>query len=741
MEEFYTRQSSLLRPLPQYSCFRRTIVICAVIISASNCFSQGSWIQKANLPASARYLPAGFSIGTKGYFGTGYGGGGTNDFWEWDQASNTWTQKANYAGSPVGYVVGFSIGTKGYIATGLSGSSPFYLQELWEWDQGSNTWTQKTNLGGQGRLGAVAFSIGTKGYIGTGFNATTIPGDFDDFWEWDQTNNTWTQKANFGGGIREYATGFSIGNKGYIGTGHTGGVDFNDFWEYDPATNAWSQKANFGGTARSGAVGFTICSKGYIAVGASGIGPSYSPYHLDIWQYDPASNSWVQKANFPGQIRWGAAAFSINCRGYVGTGYPDINDFWEFISDDSSCCSVTLGIVISSQNIFCNGQCTGTATAVPFSGISPYSYTWSNGQTTQTLTGLCAGSYSVTITDAASATVLASVTITQPTSITTTVSSSSTSCGNNNGTAAVAANGGVMPYTYSWSPSGLTTSSVTGLGAGSYSVMITDANGCTQTGTVSVTASGSFSLNIISTPAKCNTNNGTATVSIIGGTSPFSYNWSNGQTASSISNIAAGNYSVMVTDSYGCTSSTSVTIPYTGNPTANISPDVTITPGQSATLTANGGNSYLWSNGVTDNLVVVSPNTTTIYCVTVTDTNNCSDTACVTVMVSLEHIECAQAESPNAFILPNAFSPNEDGQNERFHLLYGSLLNTCVKEIYIAIYNRWGEKVFESEKLDFSWDGTWRDKPENTAVFAYYLKAVLTNGAEIKKKGNISLSR
>src|SRR5205809_79618 len=80
--------------------------------------------------------------------------------------------------------------------------------------------------------------------------------------------DTWTQKADFGGTARLYPVGFPIGSKGYIGTGYDGIVPLTkDFWEYDPATNAWTRKANFGGSGRNRAVGFSIGSKGYIGTG------------------------------------------------------------------------------------------------------------------------------------------------------------------------------------------------------------------------------------------------------------------------------------------------------------------------------------------------------------------------------------------------------------------------------------------------------------------------------------------
>src|SRR6266487_3828476 len=120
-----------------------------------------------------------------------------------------------------------------------------------------DTWTQKADFGGTARDKAVGFSIGSKGCIGTGYDG--IAPFTKDFWEYDPDTNTWTQKADFGGtGGRALAVGFSIGSKGYIGTGQDLFSYYNDLWEYDPAANTWTQKANFGGTARSWAVGFSI---------------------------------------------------------------------------------------------------------------------------------------------------------------------------------------------------------------------------------------------------------------------------------------------------------------------------------------------------------------------------------------------------------------------------------------------------------------------------------------------------
>lgn len=191
--------------------------------------------------------------------------------------------------------------------------------------QAPNTWTQKANFAGSGRQYAVGFSIGNKGYLGTGEDGG---GDRKDFWEYDHLSDIWTQKADFGGTARVNAVGFSIGNKGYIGTGNSAFGRVKDFWEYDPTSNAWTQKADFGGGFTYLAVGFTIGSKGYIGTGYDG----NSLPKNDFWEYDPLTDTWTSKANFGGSARYWATGFSIGNKGYIGTGNDGTgkNDFWEW---------------------------------------------------------------------------------------------------------------------------------------------------------------------------------------------------------------------------------------------------------------------------------------------------------------------------------------------------------------------------------------------------------------------------
>jgi len=292
-----------------------------------------AWNQKGDFGGIRRAGAVGFSIGTKGYLGTGVGSSDSlwrNDFWEYDPSADSWTQKADLGGTPRIFAVGFSIGLKGYVGTGLVGYDSLagsFTQDFWEFDPTTNTWTQKADFGGMDRYGAVGFSIGSKGYLGTG--NSFAQDHMNDFWEYDPAADTWTALANLAGPGRTFATGFSIGNKGYIGTGNIGGSSTNDFYEYDPLTDSWAAKASFGGLNRYGAFGTSDGTYGYI-----GTGRLFDKTNLnDFWIYNPVSDTWAQRAKLGDSIRTFATGFNIGDKIYVGTGEDShfyFGDIWEY---------------------------------------------------------------------------------------------------------------------------------------------------------------------------------------------------------------------------------------------------------------------------------------------------------------------------------------------------------------------------------------------------------------------------
>ena len=189
------------------------------------------------------------------------------------------------------------------------------------------TWTRKANFGPTVRAGAISFTIGGKGYAGTGSDSAAVIKK--DFWQYDTLTNAWTQIADYGGGTTFNAVAFAIGNKGYAGLGSAAYPSYNfvkDWWEYDPATNVWTQKGNFPGAGRYTPAYFVIGNKGYLGTG-------WSPLMSDWWEYDPATDTWTQKTDFAGGLRQSTVSFSIGNKGYVGAGaYSSTiyNDFWEY---------------------------------------------------------------------------------------------------------------------------------------------------------------------------------------------------------------------------------------------------------------------------------------------------------------------------------------------------------------------------------------------------------------------------
>jgi len=146
-------------------------------------------------------------------------------------------------------------------------------------------------------------------------------------------STTWVQVANMEAVARHRCSAFAIGQKGYMGLGHYNSVintDFEDFWEYDPATNTWTQKANFGPGKRYHCFEFVVGNKAYVGAGRDAMGNRYN----DMWEFNPSTNLWTRVADFPGSPRQGAKGFVIDSIAYIGSGIalgsPDDNDFYSY---------------------------------------------------------------------------------------------------------------------------------------------------------------------------------------------------------------------------------------------------------------------------------------------------------------------------------------------------------------------------------------------------------------------------
>jgi N-acetylneuraminic acid mutarotase len=241
---------------------------------------------------------------------------------------NGWTIKANvHPDIANNYnITGFAIGSKGYV---ISYDSPY--NNFFEYDPVSKGWNPLLDFPGNQRRDAVVFSIGTKAYVGLG----EWEGQYIDFWEYNPLTPAWSKLSDFPGGARSRAFAFSAGGKGYVGGGYnqsnnSGYNNLDDLWEFNPISNTWVQKANFPGGDTNSPICFTIADIGYVA--------DIRDNRNSFWQYNPATNKWSKKGSFKGNSRNDAVGLAIGYKGYIGLGQQwnpqqsgsNYKDFWEY---------------------------------------------------------------------------------------------------------------------------------------------------------------------------------------------------------------------------------------------------------------------------------------------------------------------------------------------------------------------------------------------------------------------------
>ena len=326
--------------------------------------------------------------------------------------------------------------------------------------------------------------------------------------------------------------------------------------------------------------------------------------------------------------------------GTYSVNVSDLNGCQDLVSVTILQPSAPLTLAQTHQNVYCFNQLTGSVDLNPTGGTLPFSYLWSNGATTQDISGLAAGSYSVTVTDANLCVANLSVIITQPSQAmsATSVISNVACYGLPSGIIDITVAGGTAPYTYLWT-NGAITADISNLGAAIYGVTITDFNSCSlQLTNLSVTQPASaVQTTVTSVNVSCfSGNNGSIDITPTGGVSPYNYSWNNGSITQDLYSLSAGTYNLVITDINGCTKLNSVLI---SQPSAPLSLTQTQTNvlcfnqlNGSIDLTSAGGTApytYLWSNGATtQDLTGLGAGN---YSVTVNDANLCVANLTVTI--------------------------------------------------------------------------------------------------------------
>ncbi|MEO5642873.1 MAG: gliding motility-associated C-terminal domain-containing protein [Bacteroidia bacterium] len=308
----------------------------------------------------------------------------------------------------------------------------------------------------------------------------------------------------------------------------------------------------------------------------------------------------------------------------------------------------------SQNNVTCFQGANGSATVTPAGGTGPYSYSWApSGGNAATASALVAGSYTATTTDAAGCVYLSVFSITEPPGMTITPAITNVACnGQTNGSSTLTVTGGTPGYSYSWT-SGGTTATETGLGPGSYSYTVTDNNGCAQTQSITITQPAPLTSTMTTIDIGCAAS-GSATILVNGGTGQYTYLWSSGGNSATDINLTVGTYTVLVTDSNGCTLvDTAIINNSSGITNTSSSTNVScfgLTDG-SATIVPVGGNlpySYSWTPSV-GNTATVNNLTGGSYTVTATDANGCvtSATFSITQPTALTTVSAATSVSCN----------------------------------------------------------------------------------------------
>jgi uncharacterized repeat protein (TIGR01451 family) len=353
-----------------------------------------------------------------------------------------------------------------------------------------------------------------------------------------------------------------------------------------------------------------------------------------------AGNSIVLTANGGGTYRWNnnSTSTSINVNPTTTTSYSVVvtNQFGCTASATSSVnvIPVSSSVIVASTAgaTICAGQSTTLSVTGLLTGTT-YTYNWSNGITTatNTVSPATTTTYTVTVTNAAGCTVSSTSTVTVNALPVVNITSVDSVCAGDS--INLAATTGFSSYL--WTPGSLTTPTIRvrpAAGASTYTVRVTNANGCSNTATKTIKVNVKPTALITGDTFLCNGTSGVLTAS--GGTS---YLWSSGQTTPSITvtGVATTTYFVTVTSSLtGCSSVVSRTVTVGSRPTVTFIGNQGICQGDTARITASGGSSFAWSNNTTSPTLVVNPASTTTYTVTVSSGNTCSNTANVTITVS-----------------------------------------------------------------------------------------------------------
>lgn len=290
----------------------------------------------------------------------------------------------------------------------------------------------------------------------------------------------------------------------------------------------------------------------------------------------------------------------------------------------------------------------------------------------------------------------------------------------------VSPTGSSTPYFYHWNTNPpQTSSSISNVGSGSYSVSISSMNACSITENFILIPSGNIEINPVVSNSVCGPGKGSVITTASGGTGPYTFLWSNNATTSAILQLTAGTYGVVVTDANGCSKAGGpfVIVNEVRQLNVSLGPDKAICTGEMVSLTPGQYQNYLWQDGSSS--AIYNTNVLGNYHVSVTDADGCSGS---------DTIQVVAADCRDLFF-PTAFTPNDDGLNDFF----GPLGNTtAAKQYSLQVYNRYGQPVFSSNNPMQKWDGLYKGKAV-TAGNYIWTSSYLLGATKHQRKGWLML--
>lgn len=458
-----------------------------------------------------------------------------------------------------------------------------------------------------------------------------------------------------------------------------------------------------------------------------------SPY-VFVWNTTPSASADLSNAEA------GSYTLSVaDVNGCVATAGPFVVGTEPAIVIDET------NLVIVNESCHENdGEITGINVT---GGVGALTYSWTNGAGSNVdANNLVAGTYTLTVTDNIGCELTSGphtiAFVGGPSIDDANIQLTNETCGNSNGSIiGIAIVDGQTPYTYSWTNGAGSNVNANNLVAGTYTLEVTDANGCSVT-------SAAYTITNVAGPTIDETalvvNNQTCDgidgsisgIVVSANTANYTVSW-NGELSNGldIEELAGGNYVLVVTDENGCTATTTVTVNGSIIPEVTITtPDQEIVLGESVVInsTTSNGVGSLWSPD--DNVdcptcpdMTATPEESTWYVITVTSADGCQAQDSIYIKVT---DPCHDA------LFPTIFSPNGDGLNDNFCVIGG-----CLKSMELIIYNRWGEVMFRTNDVNECWDGTFKGELVNTGTYIYRFNGVTIDGKDLKDSGNINLIR